>query len=443
MPSTLNIVSAKDRSEQDANRAADGVMRVATRAPHVSSSDADRVEPLPEAAIQSARGGGHALDGEARALMETRFDHDVSRVRIHADGHAADLAKSLRARAFTVGSAIFFAAGRYRPGTTAGRRRLAHELTHTIQQETNAGPAVIQRQDEDQPEAPPQETAGDKTRKAILAAAEAWLAGEDFISAQKIDDIRKGNVRIKISSFLGVPIELAVPLKKPMKNYTTCIEFAGQSFRDGIKALHAGDQKRIVALTKDIEPLEAAKEEGPLDPKQKQELTRKKAQRKQLDTYIKAMKREIAKIDKKIKKAEEALIDLDKRDDAWVRTKNGMPATRPRNGEFVLFGQPPGQKTYGISTQTKVTLLAGSVKHIGILRTPVTVEGEWEVWNTIDGGGQHANEHCYFVRPADLLVWDRADKKPPPKDARPLYMLIGWVDSDKLLEMKEGPATKP
>jgi hypothetical protein len=88
------------------------------------------------------RRGGSPLPAGTRSFMEQRFGHDFSRVRVHADGNAAELAGGLGARAFTVGSDIVFGGGEYRPHTREGTRLLAHELTHTVQ----APPGHIQRQ---------------------------------------------------------------------------------------------------------------------------------------------------------------------------------------------------------------------------------------------------------------------------------------------------------
>jgi hypothetical protein len=66
--------------------------------------------------------------------MEPRFGQDFSGVRVHTDAAAAASAAAVHARAYTVGSNIAFAAGAYSPSTTAGRRLLAHELVHTVQQ---------------------------------------------------------------------------------------------------------------------------------------------------------------------------------------------------------------------------------------------------------------------------------------------------------------------
>jgi hypothetical protein len=83
--------------------------------------------------------GGHADSGtplptETRAEMESAFGADFSAVRIHTNSSAAQLSRNLKARAFTYGNEIFFDHGQYDPSTALGKRLLAHELTHTIQQ---------------------------------------------------------------------------------------------------------------------------------------------------------------------------------------------------------------------------------------------------------------------------------------------------------------------
>lgn len=77
---------------------------------------------------------GQPLDTSTRAFMEPRFGHDFSRVRIHTDEWAATSAHVVSALAYTVGNDVVFAQGQYNPGTLAGKRLLAHELTHVVQQ---------------------------------------------------------------------------------------------------------------------------------------------------------------------------------------------------------------------------------------------------------------------------------------------------------------------
>lgn len=99
------------------------------------------------ASVQEAlRTSGQPLDAKTRGFMESRFAHDFSRVRVHTDSTAAESARGVNALAYTVGQDIVFAAGKYAPETSTGKRLLAHELTHTIQQ-SEAGsrdPALLE-----------------------------------------------------------------------------------------------------------------------------------------------------------------------------------------------------------------------------------------------------------------------------------------------------------
>ena len=80
------------------------------------------------------RSPGRPLDAGARRFMEGRFRHDFGRVRVHTDSRAAESARAVGAHAYTVGRHVVFGAGRYAPDTVPGRRLLAHELTHVLQQ---------------------------------------------------------------------------------------------------------------------------------------------------------------------------------------------------------------------------------------------------------------------------------------------------------------------
>lgn len=86
--------------------------------------------------LQSAlRSQGQPLDTSSRAFMEPRFGHDFSRVRVHTGARVSEAASQINSLAFTSGQSIFFGANLYRPETPPGRRLLAHELAHTLQQE--------------------------------------------------------------------------------------------------------------------------------------------------------------------------------------------------------------------------------------------------------------------------------------------------------------------
>ncbi len=86
------------------------------------------------ARIQNSKGGGKPMDSSTSHFMSSRMGRDMSHVRIHTGNQAAQMNQEINARAFTVGKDIYFNRGQYSPGTHEGKRLLAHELTHTLQQ---------------------------------------------------------------------------------------------------------------------------------------------------------------------------------------------------------------------------------------------------------------------------------------------------------------------
>ncbi len=88
----------------------------------------------PSIVYEALRSPGQPLDPATSAIMETRFGHDFSKVRVHTDALAAGSAEAVNALAYTVGQDVVFGAGQYAPHTSAGQRLLIHELAHTVQQ---------------------------------------------------------------------------------------------------------------------------------------------------------------------------------------------------------------------------------------------------------------------------------------------------------------------
>jgi uncharacterized protein DUF4157/HNH/ENDO VII superfamily nuclease len=127
----LGVSAPGDAAEQEADRVADRV---------VANGPAPAAGPSGDAGS-----GGRPLDGGTRAFMESSFGRDFSGVRVHTDAAAARAAQDAHALAYTVGSHIFFGASMFAPATPAGRRLLAHELTHVVQQ-AGAGDRSLQRQ---------------------------------------------------------------------------------------------------------------------------------------------------------------------------------------------------------------------------------------------------------------------------------------------------------
>jgi len=123
---------AGDVLEQEASRTAEHVM-----GPFVPECGAPPHPRTVGAGAQTAE-PGQPLTESVRAFFQPRFGFDFAQVRIHTSALAAASARSIDALAYTVGSDIVFAESQYAPGTWEGRRLLAHELAHVVQQSAAA-----------------------------------------------------------------------------------------------------------------------------------------------------------------------------------------------------------------------------------------------------------------------------------------------------------------
>ena len=151
----LTVGPAGDQYEQEADRVAEQVVSMNAPAPvenstpgspqvsrapiadsitplqrsadlQASAATGGEVTPQTESTIRSAQGGGKSLSSDEKSYFEPRFGADFSGVKIHTGGQANDLAKSINARAFTVGSDIFFGSGEYNSDSTDGKKLMAH-----------------------------------------------------------------------------------------------------------------------------------------------------------------------------------------------------------------------------------------------------------------------------------------------------------------------------
>ena len=105
------------------------------------TADSEQAIEAPAVVKDALRSPGEPLDRSTRALMEQRFGHDFSQVRVHTDARASDSADAVNARAYTVGHHVAFGPHEYAPRSVEGQRLLAHELTHVVQQGASAGAA--------------------------------------------------------------------------------------------------------------------------------------------------------------------------------------------------------------------------------------------------------------------------------------------------------------
>ncbi len=151
----LTVSAPGDRCEQEADRMAEKVTRTPAvqRAELEDEEDEDKKPEVMtkrdqahaagggfatgedfEQRLQAARGQGQPLPPALKEDFEAKFGADFSGVRVHADADSAEMNGAIQAKAFTHAQDIYLGAGQYSPESTAGKRLLAHELTHVVQQ---------------------------------------------------------------------------------------------------------------------------------------------------------------------------------------------------------------------------------------------------------------------------------------------------------------------
>jgi len=107
-----------------------------------SDAETQTVTGQTENYIGGLNGSGRPLSQSEKSFFEPRFGYDFTGVQLHTGTEANQSAQSINALAYTHGSNIVFGEGQYQPGTDAGNRLMAHELTHVVQQSGNTQTAV-------------------------------------------------------------------------------------------------------------------------------------------------------------------------------------------------------------------------------------------------------------------------------------------------------------
>jgi hypothetical protein len=111
------------------------------------ASGGQSASPKIESSLNASKGSGTPLPDQTRGSMESSFGADFSKVRIHDNSSSARMNKDLHAQAFTHGSDIYFAPGKYDTSSRGGKHLLAHELTHVVQQSKGDATRDISKKD--------------------------------------------------------------------------------------------------------------------------------------------------------------------------------------------------------------------------------------------------------------------------------------------------------
>jgi hypothetical protein len=201
LQTNLTVNTPGDKYEQEADAMADKIIRMSgneTLQPKISSTNTihrkcdkcEKEEDEDEKGLQRKESGngsspvtnsvnraiqspGQPMDTTTRNFMERRFGFDFSKVRIHDDAQANRSAKDINALAYTHQNNIVFGAAQYRPQTGSGKKLLAHELMHTLQQSGS----IIQRKD-----APEQTASARLIIDDDMSPAEGVMTKSEFLA---------------------------------------------------------------------------------------------------------------------------------------------------------------------------------------------------------------------------------------------------------------------
>jgi hypothetical protein len=240
----LQVGAVGDPAEQEADTVAQAVLRrlAARSAPGSPRSAETAISPRPltvsrraevgraggtlraetASAIEHARGNGTPLDQKTGEAMGSAFGTDFGGVRLHSGPAAAELNEKVQAKAFTVGSDIFFRDGLPNTKTAEGQGLLAHELAHTLQQgavprpAAGAGSSMVRRFPASaltDPPVPPVNWVNDTA--SVTRSTEGLSGGVFFVKTRKKDDpiqslVVKPNFGKNVNNISETPEQLIV-----------------------------------------------------------------------------------------------------------------------------------------------------------------------------------------------------------------------------------------
>jgi hypothetical protein len=150
---SLTISNPGDADEKEADDVARKVSNGESTEIHGIGSTINRkgegsAETTPEfqSKLESSKGGGQSLNDSTRSEMESKMGADFSGVKVHTGANSHAMNQEVSAKAFTHGNDVYFRDGEYNPSSSGGRKLIAHELAHTVQQLETGTPNLVQRQ---------------------------------------------------------------------------------------------------------------------------------------------------------------------------------------------------------------------------------------------------------------------------------------------------------
>jgi len=210
------------------------------------SDDESKVSDHLTSSIENSRGNGSSMDHQTKSFMENRIGADFSSVKIHSGQESVQMNRELNAQAFTTGNDIYFNEGKYSPQTDDGKRLLAHELTHVIQQTAPVADKAVQKKQnptiEPVPTAPQTAESEPLKEKTEKKDASGTANNQGFQSSPP-DEPSKGGANIN-----------KAPASTPKAAEKPAVAPIGKDApkADGTKAAAAGDvikEKPVITAT--------------------------------------------------------------------------------------------------------------------------------------------------------------------------------------------------
>ncbi len=193
--------------------------------------------------VGSLSGGGQSLPHQTKQFFSARMGYDFSNVKVHTDKEAAESAKDINAKAYTTGNHIVFNDGQYNDGSTEGKKLLAHELVHVIQQDDG----TLQRKGEEEE---PECTAGSVDLEAETIAGfnkgAGTMAKEKTVKSKGCDGCEEECV--SITGTLVVPFKVSTQINLPTvpPGLTECQQERVQAAINGPLTVH--EKKHVKAF---------------------------------------------------------------------------------------------------------------------------------------------------------------------------------------------------
>jgi hypothetical protein len=235
----MRVSDQQTPSSNDQNESKNSLMRKQSNQTAADSpTEAPVVPPVVHSVLSS--GEGHPLDKTTRALMEPRFGHDFSDVRVHTDAKAAQSARAVNALAYTVGRDVVFGAGQFSPYTREGNRLIAHELVHYLQQ--NGGQAsttsLVQRS--------PDDKGGTESEGGLDSPYEAEQEVIRYaVGAYELGSLAKGTVLYTAKYWKAAALSenafYVGPFTSDMGSFYYVYRFTGSDQKTGIYMLTRGN----------------------------------------------------------------------------------------------------------------------------------------------------------------------------------------------------------